>query len=184
MKRPVTVFADRDHVEARALICADGRHSLVFGRCLMMVPPRVSGHTTYRTVISTEKMPEDLRWNVMNIWVGSKCHIGHYPLKGGKVFNLVVTYHRNYPEAVSGLPVARDKVRVGLESLIPQALQIIDRSENWKMWVLCDRDPVRNWVDAMVTLLGDAAHPTLSGPERVYGDGGRGQSLASAADFR
>ncbi len=27
--------------------------------------------------------------------------------------------------------------------------------------MLCDRDPVENWVDGWVTLLGDAAHPML-----------------------
>ena len=29
------------------------------------------------------------------------------------------------------------------------------------MWVLCDREPVRNWSKNRVTLLGDSAHPTL-----------------------
>jgi salicylate hydroxylase len=29
------------------------------------------------------------------------------------------------------------------------------------MWVLCDREPVRNWSKGCVTLLGDAAHPML-----------------------
>jgi salicylate hydroxylase len=27
--------------------------------------------------------------------------------------------------------------------------------------VLCDREPIRDWVDGRVTLLGDAAHPML-----------------------
>ena len=29
------------------------------------------------------------------------------------------------------------------------------------MWVLCDREPVKNWSKGKMTLLGDAAHPTL-----------------------
>lgn len=29
------------------------------------------------------------------------------------------------------------------------------------MWVLCDRDPVKDWSRGRVTLLGDAAHPML-----------------------
>ncbi|MEM8811335.1 MAG: FAD-dependent monooxygenase, partial [Pseudomonadota bacterium] len=33
--------------------------------------------------------------------------------------------------------------------------------ENWKLWVLCDRDPIVDWVDGRVALLGDAAHPML-----------------------
>src|SRR3712207_8612652 len=47
-------------------------------------PPRVSGHTTYRSVIPTEDMPEDLRWNAATLWAGPKCHIVHYPLSGWK----------------------------------------------------------------------------------------------------
>jgi salicylate hydroxylase len=29
------------------------------------------------------------------------------------------------------------------------------------MWVLCDREPVKDWSRGRVTLLGDAAHPML-----------------------
>ena len=65
-------------------------------------PPRVSGHTTYRSVIPTESMPEDLRWNAATLWAGPKCHIVHYPLKGWKVFNLVVTFYNAVQEAVAG----------------------------------------------------------------------------------
>jgi hypothetical protein len=76
-------------------------------------PPRVSGHTTYRSVIPTEQMPEDLRWNAATLWAGPKCHIVHYPLSGWKVFNLVVTYHNDAPEPVAGQPVDEDEVRKG-----------------------------------------------------------------------
>ncbi len=154
-------LADGGGIAARALVGADGLHSVIRAQMLKEGPPRVSGHTTYRTVIPTEKMPADLRWNIMNIWVGPKCHIVHYPLKGGKVFNLVVTYHRDWPEAVSGVPVTHDEVRAGFAQIVPKARQIIDHGENWKMWVLCDRDPVITWQDGPVVLLGDAAHPML-----------------------
>jgi salicylate hydroxylase len=85
----------------------------------------------------------------------------HYPLKGGKVYNLVVTYHRDIQEAIAGRPVTRDEVMQGFEHIAPRAQQIIKHGDNWKMWVLCDRDPISNWVDGKVALLGDAAHPML-----------------------
>ncbi len=43
----------------------------------------------------------------------------------------------------------------------PVARQIIERGKDWKLWVLCDRDPIDNWVDGRVALLGDAAHPMM-----------------------
>ena len=38
---------------------------------------------------------------------------------------------------------------------------MLERIETWRMWVLCDREPVKNWSNGRVTLLGDAAHPML-----------------------
>ena len=123
--------------------------------------PRVSGHTTYRSVIPTERMPEDLRWNAATLWAGPKCHIVHYPLQGWKLFNLVVTYHNDAPEPVAGRPVAFEEVMCGFEHVHPRAQSIIRHGTDWKKWVLCDRDPVEHWVDGRVALLGDAAHPML-----------------------
>lgn len=152
-------LADGSVLEGSALIGADGLRSATRAQLVGDGEPLVSGHASYRTTIPIEKMPEDLRWNMMTLWAGPKCHLVHYPLKGGKVFNLVVTYHRGLTEPIAGKPVSNAEVREGFDSVCEQALQIIDHGENWKLWVLCDRDPVDIWVDGHVALLGDAAHP-------------------------
>ncbi|MDA7599901.1 3-hydroxybenzoate 6-monooxygenase [Alphaproteobacteria bacterium] len=156
----VTIEGGAD-VVGRALIGADGLRSPVRGQLVGDGEPRISGHATYRTTIPIEKMPEDLRWNMMTLWGGPKCHLVHYPLKGGKLFNLVVTYHRGMTEPIAGFPVSNAEVRQGFDHICDQALQIIDHGENWKLWVLCDRDPVDIWTDGNVALLGDAAHPMM-----------------------
>jgi len=148
-------------VDGAALIGADGLRSAVRAQLVGDGEPRVSGHTTYRSVIPTKQMPEELRWNAATLWAGPKIHIVHYPLSGWNVFNLVVTCHNDAPEAVAGKPVTKDEVRENFGHIAARPRQIIEHGEDWKLWVLCDRDPNETWTDGRVALLGDAAHPML-----------------------
>jgi salicylate hydroxylase len=155
------VLADGERLRGRALIGADGLWSKVRRQLVGDGAPRVSGHTTYRSVIPTERMPEALRWNAATLWAGPKCHIVHYPLQGWRAFNLVVTYHNDAPAPVAGKPVDEAEVFAGFQHVHPLAQSIIRQGRDWKLWVLCDRDPIEGWVEDRVALLGDAAHPTL-----------------------
>jgi 2-polyprenyl-6-methoxyphenol hydroxylase-like FAD-dependent oxidoreductase len=38
---------------------------------------------------------------------------------------------------------------------------LIDLPKSWKRWATADREPIAQWTFGRVTLLGDAAHPTL-----------------------
>jgi len=155
------ILKSGDRVAGAALIGADGLRSAVRAQLVGDGEPRVSGHTTYRSVIPTERMPEDLRWNAATLWAGPKCHIVHYPLSGWNVFNLVVTCHNDAPDPVTGKPVTKAEVRESFGHIAARPRQIIEHGKDWKLWVLCDRDPNETWVDGRVALLGDAAHPML-----------------------
>lgn len=153
-------LADQEDIEGAMLVGADGLWSQVRAQ-MIGDKVRVSGHSTYRSVVRAEDMPPDLRWNAPTLWAGPKCHIVHYPLDGGRAYNLVVTYHNAAPEPVAGAPVTHAEVARGFQHIAPLPRSLIEAGQDWKLWVLCDREPVGIWSDGPVTLLGDAAHPTL-----------------------
>lgn len=94
----VTVFDEHGNSwTADILVGCDGVKSVV-RQSLIGDAPRVTGHVVYRAVIDCDDMPEDLRINAPVLWAGPHCHLVHYPLRGGKQYNLVVTFHSRQQE--------------------------------------------------------------------------------------
>lgn len=102
-----------------------------------------------------------MRWNAATLWAGPKCHIVHDPLSGWKLFNFAVTVQNGATEAESGKPESDADVQQHFAGVHDRAQEMLRHGRDWKSWVLCDRDPIVEWVDGRVTLLGDAAHPTM-----------------------
>ncbi len=148
-------------IDADVVLGADGIRSVIRGQLVGDGAPKVSGHTIYRTIVPMEQVPEDLRSNSVTLWAGRKWHFVHYPIASGKYMNLAATRDNQATEAVTGQAVASEVVFNEFSQLDSEAKRLMHLGDNWKEWVLCDRDPVDVWTDGRVTLLGDAAHPML-----------------------
>jgi salicylate hydroxylase len=112
-------------------------------------------------VLPTSKVPEDLRWWSMVIWAGEKTHLVQYPLRGGELFNLVAVFHSNkFSEGWDSYGDPEELHERFAQTCAP-VRTLLGKIESWRMWVLADRVPIRDWSKGLVTLLGDAAHPML-----------------------
>lgn len=158
----VTVrLASGETLGGDALIGADGLWSRVREAIVGDGKPRVSGHIAYRAVLKREDVPAHLWSDEVVLWGGEKTHLVHYPLRRGELFNLVAVFHSNkYDE---GWNTFGDTAELNerFAHAVPQVKELLGKIETWKMWVLCDREPVGHWSRGRVTLLGDAAHPML-----------------------
>ena len=143
-----------------ALIGADGVKSAVRQQ-FVGDEARVSGHVVYRAVVDKADFPIDLQWNAAAIWVGSNCHLVHYPLRSGEQYNVVVTFHSRDVEEWGVREGSAAEVQSYFEGISPRARQLIDLPKEWKRWATADREPIAQWCFGRVALLGDAAHPTL-----------------------
>ena len=144
----------------QAVIGADGVKSAV-RRQFVGDEARVSGHVVYRAVVDKKDFPPELQWNAASIWVGPDCHLVHYPLRGGEQYNVVVTFHSRAKEEWSVREGSREEVQSYFEGICAKARQLIELPKDWKRWATADREPIAQWNFGRVTLLGDAAHPTL-----------------------
>ena len=162
-----------------ALIGADGLWSQIREAIVGDGKPRVSGHVAYRAVLDRADVPPHLWSDDVVLWGGEKTHLVHYPLRRGELFNLVAVFHSSkYDEGWNAFGDT-DELNARFAEACPPVRELLGKIETWKMWVLCDREPVKNWTDRRVTLLGDAAHPMLQ-----YLAQGAGQAIEDAVVLR
>ena len=115
----------------------------------------------YRAVLSVDDMPADLRWPAATLWAAPNTHIVHYPLRGWKLFNLVATVVRDQAGLGHNEEALPGEVLPLFAKNCETALNLLRVPTKFRRWMLRFREPVANWSEGPVTLLGDSAHLML-----------------------
>jgi salicylate hydroxylase len=147
----------------QALIAADGLWSSSRARIGFDDEPRFSGRTAWRALVPASEVAPEFREPMIHLWLARDSHLVHYPVKGGKLINLVVITADawsgpGWSEAASRIDLLQ---RTSATRWAPQAHSLIRAPEAWLKWALYDRPPLANFSHGAAALLGDAAHPML-----------------------
>ncbi|MFD3810744.1 FAD-dependent monooxygenase [Rhodococcus sp. NPDC058639] len=123
--------------------------------------PVGSGYVAFRGTFPMNEVPleEDIE-DVVG-YIGPRCHFIQYPLRQGEMLNQVAVFQSPAflrGEEKWGSPEELAHAYDHCHESVRSALQYL-WTDRW--WPMFDRNPIDNWVDGRMLLLGDAAHPPL-----------------------
>jgi len=157
-------FADGTSARGDLLIGADGLKSVVRKQFLGDAPATYTGDAAWRLLVPTERLPADLLERVMSVFMGPEGHVVSYYLRAGSLLNFVGCVETDQVSDESWTQkLPWDEFKAQFKGWHPAIQTIIDAADKDQCyrWSLFNRPPIRNWSTGRVTLLGDAAHPTL-----------------------
>ncbi len=179
----VQIAAPDEVLRSDVLVGADGLWSRVRSQVVHGGAPRVTGHLAYRAMVPQSTLPEALRSQVITAWMGPDFHVVQYPVRGGAWLNVVAVVQGPAPADPQNWDHGANAgdLRARLAGAAPALHDLVHAIEDWRLWALCDRPPLRNAAEhaqGRIALLGDAAHPM-----RPYLAQGAGMAIEDAAEL-
>ena len=126
---------------------ADGLWSVVRKRIGYGEPPRFAGRTAWRGLVPAREVAPEFREPLIHLWLGRDAHLVHYPVKAGRVINIVAITADSWNAPGWSEPASRADLipRLAAENWAPPALSLVGLPEAWLKWALYDRRPLRRW---------------------------------------
>ncbi len=146
-----------------ALIGADGIWSTIAAIMKRPPPARFGRRTAWRALIPSDDVRPEFRGPFVHLWLGLDAHLVHYPVKGGKLINVVGIVHDVWNQPGWSAPGERKEIlhHFARWTWSDIARELIATPERWLKWALYERKASFRGGSGPVTLIGDAAHPML-----------------------
>ena len=169
--------------KSAAMVGADGLWSKMRQFVVPPTAPRVTGLLAYRALVPMQSVPEKLRLQDVNVWVGPRVHAVLYPVKCGEYLNLVVVVQGPPPDSLDDWDHAGNKqdLEAAMGPIHADLRNMLAAVTAWRLWPLCDRPPLQGpheMAKGRIALLGDAAHPM-----RPFLAQGAGMAIEDAAEL-
>ena len=153
--------SDGRSLEGQGLIAADGLWSDLRQQLFDTDAPVFANRSAARAVLPVLDVPKGITTNDVGIWLGTRAHVVHYPVRGGTELALVVVREDIEPAAGWNSKADGPWVRDGVSAFAPVLRELVAAVPAWRKWGLYDLPKPQQLVRGKVALVGDAAHPVL-----------------------
>jgi len=142
-----------------ALIAADGLWSAARARIASKAPPRFAGRTAWRALVPAAQLAPEFREPLVHLWLGRDAHLVHYPVKAGKLINVVVITADDWSGPGWSEPASRVDLLARLSSRrwAPQAHSVFRAPDAWLKWALYEIEPLWSFAKGAAMAIEDAA---------------------------
>jgi len=157
-------FADGRSASGDLLIGADGIKSTIRAQVLGASNATFTGYVSWRALVPASRLPANFMERVCTNWVGPAAHVIAYYLRRGEIVNFVGLVEDDaWRDESWTVRAPWERLKADFAPWNPTVQTLIDAMDKDQCyrWAMYDRAPVSGWSTAHVTLLGDAAHPTL-----------------------
>jgi salicylate hydroxylase len=146
-----------------ALVCADGLWSGLRTQLGVRAAPQFRRRTAWRALVPADSVEPSFRSSEVMLWLGRDAHVVHYPVKAGRLINIVAIVSDHWAKPGWNADGAREQLltRFSRWHWADPVRTFLAVPQRWSKWALYDLPPLRVWGQGPVTLLGDAAHPML-----------------------
>ncbi|KAI5360879.1 putative apoptosis regulator, Bcl-2 protein, BH4 [Septoria linicola] len=166
----------KETIKKDLIVLADGVHSIFVEHVTgCEVPLHETGRSAYRSLVPMEKLLSDPEARKLFEHEGHHGLIGAYnmdtgvfliayPCRRDTLMNIAI-FHRMQPEERRlsdwDSPTTIDQALSGLEGFHPAFRAMVRCAEDMRVYTVLQRDPLPNYVNGRVVMIGDAAHPML-----------------------
>jgi salicylate hydroxylase len=123
--------------------------------------PVFAHRTAWRATLPAAQLTEEFRTAVTGLWLGRDAHLVHYPVKAGRMVNIVAIIRDDWNAPGWSAPGKRTELAPRFAGFAAEVRALLAMPERWQKWSLFDRAPALPRRRGPVTLIGDAAHPML-----------------------